>query len=244
MGRKLPSAGTETNGRFPGDPLHQRMAAKGAPQNGRKSPIAAVRRRANTQTDAQGYGSCRRERRLICEAPRIETDRLILRAFRLADLDPLAKIWADEAIVRFIGGKPLSREEAWRRSIGTCGQWPITGYGYWIAQLTNDATPIGTLGFGQFKRNEMSPDIDGEPEFGYTFATHMQGQGLAFEGCSAALAWADANLSAVSYPAVISADNERSIRLALKLGFKAEGEATWGDQTMPFFRRPRRGARP
>lgn len=181
---------------------------------------------------------------MICEAPRIETDRLILRAFRLADLDPLAKIWADEAIVRFIGGKPLSREEAWRRSIGTCGQWPITGYGYWIAQLTNDATPIGTLGFGQFKRNEMSPDIDGEPEFGYTFATHMQGQGLAYEGCFAALAWADANLSASSYPAVISADNERSIRLALKLGFNAEGEATWGDQTMPFFRRPRRAARP
>jgi RimJ/RimL family protein N-acetyltransferase len=72
----------------------------------------------------------------------------------------------------------------------------------------------------------------------------MQGQGLAYEGCFAALAWADANLSASSYPAVISADNERSIRLALKLGFNAEGEATWGDQTMPFFRRPRRAARP
>jgi RimJ/RimL family protein N-acetyltransferase len=175
----------------------------------------------------------------ICEAPRIETDRLILRPFRIADLDPIAELWADEEIVRFLGGKALTREEAWRRSIGTCAQWPITGYGYWIVQLKGDAKPVGTLGFGQFKRNGMVPNIDGEPEFGYTFATSVQGQGLAFEACSAALSWADANLDAPSYPAVIAAENERSIRLALKLGFRPAGEATYHDEQMPFFRRPR-----
>lgn len=175
---------------------------------------------------------------MICEAPRIETERLILRPFRIADLDSLAQMWADEAIVRFVGAKPLTREETWRRCIGTCGQWPITGFGYWIAQLKGAETPVGTLGFGQFKRDGMVPDIDGEPEFGYAFATSLQGQGLGYEGCSAALAWADANLSAPSYPAVITADNESSIRLAVKLGFIAHGEAVYHDQILLLFRRP------
>jgi RimJ/RimL family protein N-acetyltransferase len=176
---------------------------------------------------------------LIREAPRIETERLILRAFRAEDLEPLAAMWADPDVFRYIGGQPLTREDTWRRSLAACGQWPYTGFGYWIAELKSDGSFAGQLGFADFKR-EMEPSIEGEPELGYVFWPKVHGQGIAFEACSAALAWADAQLDAPSYPAIVSPENEASVRLAQKLGFVREPDALYRGATIALFRRPRR----
>jgi RimJ/RimL family protein N-acetyltransferase len=172
------------------------------------------------------------------EAPRIETERLILRSFRADDLGQLAAIWRNEEVVRYIGGQPLSREDTWRRSLAACGQWPFTGFGYWIAELKSDASVVGQLGFADFKR-EIQPSLEGEPELGYVFAPCVHGQGIAFEACSAVLAWADSNLDASSYPAVISPGNEPSIRLAERLGFRRDPDATYRGETTALFRRQR-----
>jgi RimJ/RimL family protein N-acetyltransferase len=172
------------------------------------------------------------------EAPRIETERLILRPFRAEDLDPLATMWADEEVVRYIGGQKLSREDTWRRSLAACGQWPFVGWGYWIAERKSDGKVIGQVGFADFKR-DMKPSIEGEPELGYVFAPEVHGQGLAGEACRAALEWADANLEAASYPAIISPENEASIRLAERLGFHRAPDATYRGETIALFRRPR-----
>ena len=53
------------------------------------------------------------------------------------------------------------------------------------------------------------------------------------------LDWADANLDAASYPAIISPENEASIRLAERLGFVRETDATYRGETIALFRRPR-----
>ena len=45
--------------------------------------------------------------------PTLETPRLRLRAYRREDFDAYAALWAEPAVVRFIGGTPLSREAAW-----------------------------------------------------------------------------------------------------------------------------------
>jgi RimJ/RimL family protein N-acetyltransferase len=172
------------------------------------------------------------------EAPRIETERLILRSFRADDLGQLAAIWRNEEVVRYIGGQPLSREDTWRRSLAACGQWPFTGFGYWIAELKSDGFVVGQLGFADFKR-EIQPSLEGEPELGYVFAPSVHGQGIAFEACSAVLAWADSNLDASSYPAVISPGNEPSIRLAERLGFRRDPDATYRGETTALFRRQR-----
>jgi RimJ/RimL family protein N-acetyltransferase len=171
------------------------------------------------------------------EAPRIETDRLVLRPFEVRDLEPLCALWADETTVRFIGGQKLSREDTWRRAMAACGQWPYNGFGYWIADLKSDGSLAGQLGFADFKR-DMQPSIEGEPELGYVFAAKVHGQGIAFEACSAALDWADANLDAPSYPAIISPENEASIRLAQKLGFERAPDAVYRGETIAVFRRP------
>jgi len=173
---------------------------------------------------------------LFREAPRIETERLVLRALRAEDLDPLAAIWSDENVVRYLGGTPLGREDTWRRALAACGQWPVAGFGYWIAESRADGSVVGQLGFADFKR-DMQPSLEGLPELGYVFAPSVQGQGIAREGCAAALQWADANLAAESYPAIISLENEASIRLAERLGFVREPDTIYRGETIALFRR-------
>ncbi|HEV2593620.1 MAG TPA: GNAT family N-acetyltransferase [Sphingomicrobium sp.] len=172
------------------------------------------------------------------EAPRIETERLVLRPFAAEDLDALAAIWADEEVVRYIGGQKLSREDTWRRSLAACGQWPYVGFGYWIVEARAGGTVVGQLGFADFKR-DMEPKLEGEPELGYVFAPSVHGQGIAREACEAVLSWADANLDAASYPAIISPANDASIRLAERLGFQREPDATYRGDSIALFRRPR-----
>jgi RimJ/RimL family protein N-acetyltransferase len=176
---------------------------------------------------------------LFREAPRIETARLMLRAFRAADLAPLSAMWAEPEVVRFVGGQVLNREDTWRRSLAACGQWPYTGFGYWVAELKSSGEVIGQLGFADFKR-EMEPRIEGEPVLGYVFAPSVHGQGIGTEACAAVLEWADANLDAPSYPAIISPGNQASIRLAEKLGFVRHPDATSRGEPTALFRRPRR----
>jgi len=178
----------------------------------------------------------------IWEAPTLETERLVLRAFRAEDLEPLAAMWAEPEVVRYIGGQALSREDTWRRQLAACGQWPYTGWGYWIAQLKSNGEVVGQVGFADFKR-DMEPTIEGEPELGYVFLPSVHGQGIALEACKAALDWADANLDAPSYPAIIDLDNTASIRLAEKLGFARQKDAIYRDAAIALFRRPKRLAR-
>ena len=173
---------------------------------------------------------------MIREAPRIETERLVLRALRAKDLEPLWAIWSNTDVVRYLGGNPLGREDTWRRTLAACGQWAVEGFGYWVVELRADGRVVGQLGFADFKR-EMEPSLEGLPELGYVFDTSVQGQGLAFEGCNGALEWAEANLRAQSYPAIISPENTVSIRLAEKLGFVREVETIYRDSPIVVFRR-------
>jgi RimJ/RimL family protein N-acetyltransferase len=175
---------------------------------------------------------------LFREAPLVETERLLLRPFTIDDLNPLAALWAKDDVVRFIGGTPLSREDTWRRTLAACGQWPITGFGYWMAKIKDGGRLVGQLGFADFKR-DMEPSIEDEPELGYVFDPSVHGQGIAFEACNAALVWADENLAARSYPAIISGENAASIRLAERLGFARVSDATYRGETIALFRRPK-----
>lgn len=178
---------------------------------------------------------------LIREAPRIETERLILRPFVAEDLEPLAAMWANDDVVRFIGGQRSTREDTWRRCLAAFGQWVFVGFGYWVAALKSDGAVVGQLGFADFKR-DMQPSVEGEPELGYVFAPKVHGLGMAFEACSAVLAWGDQNLGAPSYPAIIAPENAASIRLAEKLGFQRAPEATYRGEPIALFRRSRASA--
>ena len=176
---------------------------------------------------------------MIREAPRIETERLTLRGFRAGDLDAHAATLGDHDVMRHIGGSPVNREDSWRRLLMGIGMWATIGIGPWAVELKSDGRMIGHCGFFQFIR-DMQPLILGEPEMGWIFDRSVHGQGIAFEACQAALAWADEALKAQSYPAIIDFENTPSMKLAERLGFVRQDDAVYRGEGIAFFRRPGR----
>jgi RimJ/RimL family protein N-acetyltransferase len=98
---------------------------------------------------------------------------------------------------------------------------------------------VGHCGFFQFNR-DMEPLILGEPEMGWIFDRSVHGQGIAFEACSAALNWAEREIGAKSYPAIIDVENIPSMKLAERLGFVRQADAVYRDGPIAMFRRPGR----
>ena len=172
-------------------------------------------------------------------APVLETERLRLRPFRASDLDAQWASMTDPQVVRFLGGIPQSREETWRKMLGAPGLWALIGYGYWVAERLEDGAYLGQIGFADFKR-DMTPGIEGIPEMGWILAREAQGRGYATEAVLAALAWADETLGGGEIAAIISHDNEASIRIAEKAGFTGREEAVYKDEPILLFRRPAR----
>lgn len=143
--------------------------------------------------------------------PRLETPRLRLRQFVEADLDDYARITADLEVMRYVGGAPLSRDEAWRSLGYILGHWKIRGFGLWAAEEKRSGELVGRIGL---YRPEGWPGL----EVGWLVARPRWGEGFASEGGAAAMAWAFESLGAKRLISVIEPGNAASIRVAEKLG--------------------------
>ena len=172
-------------------------------------------------------------------APRLETERLILRQFHSDDLAAHAATLADPKVMHFLGGHPLSLEDAWRRMATGVGLWTLTGIGVWAVERKADHRLVGHVGFFDMRR-EIEPSLAGKPEMGWIFDSGVHGQGIAREACQAALDWADTHLPGQAIPAIIDPDNIASIKLAEKLGFEREPDALYKGASISLFRRAAR----
>jgi RimJ/RimL family protein N-acetyltransferase len=174
---------------------------------------------------------------VVRSAPRLETERLILREFRKDDLDDFAATMAEPEVVRHLAIEPLSREDSLRRIFLAAGQWPIIGMGMWAVELKDSGRVVGHVGFFDMER-DMVPSLIGLPEMGWIFDPSVHGQGIAREACEAALAWAGEALGPVDIPAIIGTDNVASMRLAERLGFVREADGLYKGEAIAIFRRP------
>ncbi len=164
-------------------------------------------------------------RRPLPEAPELLTERTRLRGHRVSDFDALARMWSNEDVVRYISGKPSTRQESWARLLRYVGHWHLLGFGYWAIEDRHTGEYLGELGFADFKR-EMTPSLDGVPEAGWLLAPEAQGQGIATEALAAVLRWADGNFVSDRIAAIVDPVHKRSIRLAERCGFTLQGAAT------------------
>ncbi|SMF76575.1 GNAT family N-acetyltransferase [Allosphingosinicella indica] len=157
--------------------------------------------------------------------PVLATERLILRAPEAGDLDASAAMWGNEEVVRYVGGKPSTREETWARILRAHGLWSLLGYGYWAVTERVSGRFVGDVGFADFHR-AIEPSIDGIPEMGWVLDVWSHGRGYAGEAVAAALQWADEILKAPLTACIIAPENAASIRVADRAGFRrfAAGE--------------------
>lgn len=165
-------------------------------------------------------------------APRIETERLILREFRIEDFDSFCDMITDPDVTRHMGGAVPDRGPAWEKFARMPGFWVLLGYGLWIVEEKASGRIAGNLGFGFFERS-IDPPLSDMPEGAWVFDTWAHGKGYASEALTAALAWADANLPNRGYCCIIDPGNAPSLALARRFGFEEVRRAQFkGDETI------------
>lgn len=169
------------------------------------------------------------------EAPRIETERLVLRAYARSDFDAVHASWTDPVVMRHFGPRLFTREENWTRFLRNIALWPVLGYGYWAVEEKASGRFVGDVGVADFKR-DMSPSIEGVPEIGWVLAAWAHGKGYATEAAQTALAWCDANVGSRTV-CIISPENEASIRVANKCGYREIARIAYKEHAVILFER-------
>ena len=169
------------------------------------------------------------------EAPEITTDRLLLRGHRVGDLDAMHAMWADRRVHEPITGRPFTREEVWQRLLRYIGHWHVLGIGNWLAFDRAGDALVGEVGFMDSRRS-FAPSF-GEPiEVGWALCGWAHGRGYGGEAVGAALGWGDRNGIASSV-CLIKPANQRSIRLATRVGYELVGEGLYQDAPTNLYRR-------
>jgi RimJ/RimL family protein N-acetyltransferase len=147
----------------------------------------------------------------------LETERLVLRMFRESDTDAYAEMLADPEVMRFLGGRPMPRQEAWRNMAMVIGHWHLRGYGFWAVEEKESGELVGRVGCWE-------PEGWPQLEVGWTLRRRFWGRGYATEAARASMDYAFTKLDQTRVISLIAPENVNSIRVAERLGEKPEGE--------------------
>jgi RimJ/RimL family protein N-acetyltransferase len=180
---------------------------------------------------------------MTAAAPVLETERLVLRAHTRDDLPDVLATWSDPDVVRFIGGRGATEEEAWQRLLRYAGSWPLLGYGFWRIGDRGTGAYLGDIGFFQGCRG-LGERFDRAPECGWTLASHVHGRGYATEAVRAVHAWGDVHLPAERTVCMIDPGNAPSQALAAKFGYVEFARSTYKDVPTMLFERVSGGGTP
>ena len=144
----------------------------------------------------------------------ITTERLVLREPEARDRAAFIELFTSPEVGTYLGG-PRPRDECER----TLPETPERRPGVFVIEL--DGAMIGTIELNRRdaeRRSHVRPDA-GEAELGYLLLPEAWGHGYAAEACAAALGWFADALPGEPVVLCTQTANERSMRLAAKLGF-------------------------
>jgi RimJ/RimL family protein N-acetyltransferase len=147
----------------------------------------------------------------------LETERLSLRPMNVDDAEFILALLNEPSFLRYIGDKQVRNLEDARQYIlnGPVASYQRHGLGLLLAELRESRTPIGMCGL--LKRDELP-----EPDIGFALMPDFWNKGFAFEAAAAVLQDARDRLKLQRILAITSLDNDASIKLLERLGFKFE----------------------
>jgi RimJ/RimL family protein N-acetyltransferase len=150
-------------------------------------------------------------------AAELLTPRLRLRQFRPSDEPALADINADPEVSRYLN-RPVGRASSRAFYENAVAHWATHGFGFWAAESREPATAGRFLGFIGLGYATFLPQLAHRVEIGWRLGRTAWGRGLASEGALAARDHAFGVLRLEELISIIHPDNERSRRVAVKLG--------------------------
>lgn len=149
-----------------------------------------------------------------------ETDRLLLRQWRLDDVDAFTAFWRDPVATRFVGGT-CDEETAWRKMATYVGHWSLRGHGYWAVEEKDRGRLCGAVGLWQ---SASWPEM----ELGYWLMPFCHGLGYATEAAGRARDVAFVEMGRETLVSYIDLDNLPSRRVAERLGGRLDGQIELG----------------
>lgn len=150
----------------------------------------------------------------LTQAPRLDSDRLILRGPERRDAESVIAFLQDADRAQGFGHIP-QRGDAWRWFTLNVGHWHWHGYGYFVVEDKASGQPAGISGI-------WNPESWPEPELGWVVFDGFEGRSIAFEAASRARRWAYEDLGLTTLTSNIVPSNTRSKRLAERLGARYE----------------------
>lgn len=164
---------------------------------------------------------------------RIETERLLLRRPVPADAAPLLEGLGDPEVMRYIGrGETGTLLDAIEQVDRMVRAWQADGFGRFVVERAADGAVIARVGLLAWDPVTWSSGVRSEigdraeVELGWTLARSAWGLGYATEAARAARDWALAEVRPRRLISLIHPENERSKRVAEKLGERFEHEIT------------------
>ena len=159
----------------------------------------------------------------------IETERLILRGWREADLDPFHAMCSDARVMATLG--PLmTRDETAALIARVEGIREAHGYTFWAVERREDGTFLGWCGV---KPGAPDTPIEGEIEIGWRIAADHWRNGYAGEAAAATLGWVWANTEAPFVAAITNVDNAASRGVMEKIGMARAPEDDFDHPSVP-----------
>ncbi len=151
--------------------------------------------------------------------PRLETERLVLRALRLEDTDFVFKEWGDLVVTHYMWDEdPLqTREQAEEMLQPLQTPEKMPGFKWWGIELKAEGKLIGTCGYCKWDKQHR------RAEMGYDLWPDYWGQGLMPEALRALLQYGFQEMGLNRVEATTHTENRRSQRVLEKLGFQREG---------------------
>lgn len=171
----------------------------------------------------------------------LETERLVLRPPLPNDAEPLAPMYADPEVMRYLGdGRTLTREETERSVQRMIDGWKADGFGLFTTVRKEDDLVIGRVGLilwnpETWQTTRVSEEGPKELEVGYTIGREYWGNGYATEAAVASRDYALGELAARRLIALIIHGNDASENVARKLGFEYERDIRFGRRDAKLF---------
>ena len=169
--------------------------------------------------------------------PVLETGRLRLRGCRADDFAPWFSMSRLPAFHRYFSAEPMPAEEVWKLLLRSAGHWVVLGYGFWAVEEKASGRFVGAIGFLNLKRT-IEPPLGDAPEIGWVLAPAVHGLGYASEAVTAALAWGADHFGPVRTVCIIHPENEPSLRLAAKFGYREYARSIYHDAPIVLLERP------
>ena len=161
----------------------------------------------------------------------IETERLILRDWREADIDAFDRHTNTAAVMRWLGGvQPRDKlEDAIRNRMM---RWQAErGFTFWAVERKADGELLGFCGLKL--ADTPGTSIEGVHEVGWRLREDAWGQGYAKEAAIASLDFAFDTLGAERVVAITCIENEGSWGLMERLGMSRRPEDDYDDPRFP-----------